>query len=92
MNLYGSDYKETLPLVLLALSTIFSAVSNVIEMSAYSKDYVWSMCVINLIWAGSMIAFAAFFVGKGAGTTGLHLLCFVVIFAQNYYHKYLCQV
>ena len=73
MNLYGSDYKETLPLVLLALSTIFSAVSNVIEMSAYSKDYVWSMCVINLIWAGSMIAFAAFFVGKGAGTTGLSL-------------------
>ena len=35
MNLYGSDYKETLPLLLLALSTIFSAVSNVIEMSAY---------------------------------------------------------
>ena len=73
MSMYGSDYTETLPLIFLALSTIFSSVSNVIEMSAYSKDRMWSMYAINMIWAISMIAFAAYFISVGFSATGLSL-------------------
>ena len=51
MQLYGKGFSDKMPLVYLALSNIFSAYSNIIEMSIYSKNKMWQAFVINLFWA-----------------------------------------
>ena len=71
MPLYGSSFDNQTPLMLLAVSTVFSSIANVIEMAICSKEKMWQNFGLNLIWAAIMIACAAIYINKGA--TGLAL-------------------
>ncbi|WP_333616451.1 oligosaccharide flippase family protein [Bacteroides pyogenes] len=73
MLLYGSTYTNTTPLNILAVSTIFSALANVLEMAIYSVDGMWQCFFINCLWATSMITFTYIFISKGYGADGLSL-------------------
>ena len=73
MNLYGKGFTDKMPLLYLAISTIFSAYSNIIEMSIYSKDKMWACFFLNLGWAIIMIVSALWLVDKGMAATGLAL-------------------
>lgn len=78
MNLYGSQFNDYTPLRVLALSTIFSAIANILEMTAYSKGKMWQCFIINIVWAIGMIAFTQVFLYKGMGASALS---YAVLFA-----------
>ena len=73
MQLYGKGFSDKMPLVYLALSNIFSAYSNIIEMSIYSKNKMWQAFVINLFWAIVLLVSAYWLVERGLNTTGIAL-------------------
>ena len=71
MPLYGSSFDNQTPLMLLAASTVFSSIANVIEMAVCSKEKMWQNFALNLVWATIMIVCAQMNINKGA--TGLAL-------------------
>jgi len=71
MPLYGSSFDNQTPLMLLAASTIFSSIANVIEMAVCSKEKMWQNFALNLVWAVILITCAQLYISKGA--TGLAL-------------------
>lgn len=73
MQLYGKGFSDKMPLVYLALSNIFSAYSNIIEMSIYSKNKMWQAFVINLFWAIALLVSAYWLVERGLNATGIAL-------------------
>ena len=73
MQLYGKGFSDKMPLVYLALSNIFSAYSNIIEMSIYSKNKMWQAFVINLFWAIVLLVSAYWLVERGLNATGIAL-------------------
>lgn len=73
MGLYGKGYNNSLCLQIISISTLFSAIANIIELSIYSVGKMWQCFVINSFWAISMIGFAELFVNIGMGATGLSL-------------------
>ncbi|WP_028908576.1 oligosaccharide flippase family protein [Xylanibacter ruminicola] len=75
MPLYGSSFDNQTPLMLLAASTVFSSIANVIEMAVCSKEKMWQNFALNLVWATILIACAQINISKGA--TGLALAVLV---------------
>lgn len=73
MQLYGKGFSDKMPLVYLALSNIFSAYSNIIEMSIYSKNKMWQAFVINLFWAIVLLVSAYGLVERGLNAIGIAL-------------------
>ena len=73
MPLYGQSFTDLMPLTLLAVSTVFSAVSNVIEMSIYSRDKMWTCFGLNLVWAALLIGLSRLFLRQGMGASALAL-------------------
>ena len=47
MRLYGATYDNSVPVQILAISTIFSALANVLEMAVYSLGKMWQCFAIN---------------------------------------------
>lgn len=78
MNLYGAQFNDYTPLRVLALSTIFSAIANILEMTAYSMGKMWQCFIINIVWAIGMVAFTKIFLINGMGASALS---FAVLFA-----------
>lgn len=73
MGLYGKEYTDWQTLALLAGSTVFSSLGNVVGLSISSRAKMWMGFTFNLIWALMVIAFTANFVNKGMGAQGLGL-------------------
>ena len=73
MPLYGQSFTDLMPLTLLAMSTVFSAVSNVIEMSIYSRDKMWTCFGLNMIWAVLLIGLSELFLSQDMGASALAL-------------------
>lgn len=71
MGLYGKTFIKTLPLKILAASTIFSAISNVLELSIYSLGKMWQCFIINIIWAVSLIFLTYEFLSYRLGAVGI---------------------
>ena len=86
MNMYGKDFTDKQPLIYLAISTIFSSVSNLIEMSIYSKNKMWPNLLLNFIWALSMILTSHILVERGFGATGLSIAVLI-----SYVIKTICM-
>lgn len=74
MKLYGkafiSDYGV---LIILAISTVFSSMANVIGLAISSRSKMWTGLVFNIIWAMMLIIFTLVFVNMGLGAKGLAL-------------------
>ena len=85
MPLYGQTFTDLMPLTLLAVSTIFSAVSNVIEMSIYSRDKMWTCFGLNLVWAALLIGFSHLFLQQGMGASGLALAVLLAYLLKTIY-------
>ena len=73
MQLYGKGFSDKMPVGYLALCNIFSAYSNIIEMSIYSKNKMWQAFVINLFWAIVLLVSAYWLVERGLNATGIAL-------------------
>ncbi|MCR4854520.1 MAG: oligosaccharide flippase family protein [Prevotella sp.] len=83
MPLYGQTFSDTLTLSLLAASTVPSAVSNVLEMSIYSRDKMWVCLLMNLIWAVLTVVFAYMFLHMGMGAAALALAVLLSYLAKT---------
>lgn len=73
MPLYGKSFCDLTPLVCLALSTFPTAIAQILEMTLYSKERMWTCLAFNLLWGGSVIAIAYLAIQNGKGATGIAL-------------------
>ena len=91
--LYGSSFDNQTPLMLLAASTVFSSIANVIEMAVCSKEKMWQNFALNLVWATILIACAQDNISKGATGIALAVLISYAIkcILFSLYLKYINQ-
>lgn len=73
MQLYGKAFTDPMTLTILSLSTIPTAVSQILEMTLYSQEKMWESFVINIIWGIVTIGLAYFFLQNGYGAAGIAL-------------------
>lgn len=87
MGFYGKGFVKPEVLILMALSTIFNAVSSVVGLSIYSRAKMWTSFSFNLLWGIMMISFSYIFLQRGMGATGvaLSMLCSYIILSTIQY-------
>lgn len=77
MSLYGAGFEDPYPLIVLAISTVFTTIALVTTTAMTSYAKVWTNFVFQLIWSAAMIISALFFLHKGFGALGLSLAILV---------------
>src|SRR5690606_21167206 len=55
LGLYGGGYDNTMPLIIMSISTVFSSVANVVGQAIASKSKMWIGFGFNLFWAAILI-------------------------------------
>lgn len=74
MGAYGKDYgNSTLTLNILACSTIFQTMANVVGLSIWSRSKVWHGFGFNLFWSAMMIIFTHIFLNMNLGASAIAL-------------------
>lgn len=74
MQLYGKAYvSDYWVLIILAVSTIFSSMANVIGLAISSRSKMWTGFLFNCLWALMVIGFARLFTNMEMGARGLAL-------------------
>jgi len=73
LMMYGPEYKNTLPIILLAFAACFSSVSNICGAFVFSYNKTWEVLGYNGIWAITLIAFSYYFMNIGMKENGLAL-------------------
>lgn len=71
MSLYGRDYTNSTPLVLMMLSSIMIAACNVVGQVIASRGNMWYGVVFNFVWGIWIVLFSLLFISKGFGASGL---------------------
>ena len=71
MLLYGKGFNETTPLVLLAVSTLFTSIATVVGAAIASRAKMWIGLGFNLFWGIMTVAFSYYFLRQGYGASGL---------------------
>lgn len=71
MRTYGSEYTDVNTLNILALSTVFTSISNVVGLAISSKAKMWYGFAFNLCWATSFIIITKYLLIKGYGASGV---------------------
>lgn len=93
MLLFGRDFTEATPLLVLCSSTIFSSASSVVGLAISSKSKMWVGFLFNLIWAIILIISAYYFLNLGMGAVSLCwavLLSYVVLTVVQLFYLYKC--
>lgn len=85
LNLWGKSFDDSKPLIILAISAIFSAFATVVGQSIASQGKMWAGFICNLIWAAIVIIFSRFFIGIGMGATGLALSILIAYILHSIY-------
>lgn len=73
MQLYGKDYDDYWTIIILAYSTVFSTIANVVGHSLISKAKVWYGFFFNFGWAAYMIILSYLFIQMDMGAKGIAL-------------------
>jgi O-antigen/teichoic acid export membrane protein len=71
MNLYGKGFNDSLPLIILSFSTIFTSISTVLGISISSLAKMWTWFAMSVIWAAATIVMAYVFISMGYQATGV---------------------
>lgn len=79
---YGSDYNNTMPLYILAITGVIISITNVLGSVIISHNKAWQVLYINLIWGVSLVFLSIYFISLGYSENGLALanLCSYLIF------------
>ncbi|MBD5312399.1 MAG: oligosaccharide flippase family protein [Bacteroides sp.] len=95
LSLWGKDFIEPLPLILLSISTIFTAFATVVGQAIASHGKMWIGFICNLIWALLVVILSIKFINHGMGATGLALSILIAYFLHGLYQfvylKYLLK-
>ena len=71
MGLYGKEYDNNLPMIILMVSTIISAANNVSGVLLSSRGYMWAHFIINIIYSIILLFISYYLIKIGYGATGL---------------------
>ncbi|MBO5866210.1 MAG: oligosaccharide flippase family protein [Bacteroidaceae bacterium] len=71
MNTYGGGFNDTMPLIILAFSTVFSSFASVVGVSIVSRGKMWTSLVFNASWGCMFIGFTYLFLRMGYGASGV---------------------
>ena len=71
LKMYGPEYKNTIPLILLAVAACFDSVSNICGAYIFSHNKTWEVLGYNATWATSLIVFSYYFMNSGMKENGL---------------------
>lgn len=85
---YGQGFDDGFPLIVLAFSTVFTAVANVAGMANTSRGKVWIGFLFNTIWAMLFIIFSVIFIKQGLGATGI-ALALLISYACHFVYQFL---
>lgn len=73
LSFYGEGFRDNWPMIILALSCIFTSISTVLGVSISSLAKMWTWCTFNTLWAIVLISLSWLFVGYGWGAKGVAL-------------------
>lgn len=74
MGFYGSSYtSDSMTLIILSASTVFSSMASVVGASIYSRAKSWTGFAFNTVWAMMLISFSFLFLKQGLGAKGIAL-------------------
>lgn len=73
MPLYGKTFTDFTPLVFLAISTIPTALAQILEMTLYSRDKMWTCFGFNIIWGIATVGLSYLFLRNNQGASGIAL-------------------
>lgn len=85
MPLYGGNFGNQQPLIILAISTVFSSIATVIEMAIYSKDKMWPCFWMNLLWALLLIIGCYLLLNIGYGVVAPAIAVLLSYLAKTIY-------
>ena len=71
MGFYGKEYTDTSVLVVLAFSTIFTAIANVVGLSISSQAKMWVGFIFNALWGIILISLTYYFLSCELGALGI---------------------
>ena len=71
MPLYGKTFTDTTTLTALAFSTIPTALAQILEMTLYSREKMWTCFGFNIVWGISTVALAYLFLENQQGAFGI---------------------
>ncbi|GHU04361.1 hypothetical protein FACS1894147_09430 [Spirochaetia bacterium] len=86
MSLYGAEFTNTLPIILLAFSCVLFAPCNAAWTGLASYSKMWLGLFLNGVWGIIVICASYIFINNGMGAVGLALaiLCAYIIHAINF--------
>ena len=73
MGMYGNGFSDCTPLILLAFSTIFNAISTVVGLSISSRAKMWTGATFNFLWTLMVIGFSYWCISINLGAVGVAL-------------------
>ena len=73
MLLYGKAFTDYTPFVFLAISTIPTALAQILEMTLYSRDKIWTCFGFNIIWGIATVSLSYLFLRNNQGASGIAL-------------------
>lgn len=93
MGFYGIGFKNPIPLIILAISTIFTTIALVTTTAMTSKARIWQNFGFQIMWGLIMLVSAYYFLNYGLGATGIALSILIAysilaICQTIYYYKY----
>lgn len=85
LHLWGNEYNDIIPLIILAVSAIFSSFATVVGQAIASQGKMWIGFICNLIWAVIVVVLSIAFVRNGLGAKGLALAILIAYIAHGMY-------
>lgn len=86
MPLYGRNFTNTMPIILLAVSTVPTALAQIMEMTLYSRDKMWTCFTFNVLWGMTAVVFSYIFLQHQQGASGIAMAILIA-----YCMKMLCM-
>lgn len=71
LKIYGSEYTDCLPLILLAFAGAIDSISNVCGSFIFSSNRAWSILKFNATWALVLVVVSLTMINNNAGASGL---------------------
>lgn len=71
LRLYGDDYDNTIPLIVMSFSTVFSSIANVVGQAIASRSKMWTGFAFNLFWAIILVSSTYYLLSLGLAASAL---------------------
>lgn len=88
IGLYGKEYDNSMPMIILMISSIIYSVNSVSCVLLTSRGYMWAHFIINILYSVVLLLTSSIIISYGYGSTGL-ALAFLI---SNFFYSILLYV